>query len=319
MLCKQKALIALVGPTGVGKTELGIKIAQALGSSVVSVDARQLYRYMDIGTAKPTVDQRQQVEHHFINCINPDQSYSAGHFGRDGRRLIDDLWAKGEIPVLIGGSGFYLQALLDGFFLDKMDYNQHREVLQEQLGEGGLAPLWEELGRLDPVSQSRLDAHDTQRIVRALEVARQGAGPLSKFWHRPQGPLPGIIQAFGLQRPRPKLYNRIDQRVDAMFAHGLIDEVKYILEKGYDPACYGLKTFGYREVVGLLQGTLDQQQAKELIKQQTRQYAKRQMTWFRRDRRLCWIDLDRVGIKGAAARIQAQIDCQLNGQIALDS
>ncbi|NKB67261.1 MAG: tRNA (adenosine(37)-N6)-dimethylallyltransferase MiaA [Candidatus Latescibacteria bacterium] len=318
MLCKKK-IIGLVGPTGVGKTDLGLELAQWLGSPIISVDARQLYCYMDIGTAKPTQQQLCRVEHHMIDCKMPDQQYSAGQFGRDARLLVEGIWQKGKVPVLVGGSGFYLQALLDGFYEDLGDYSAQRSQLLKQQAEGDLASMWQELGRLDPVVQGRLAPNDAQRIVRALEVARQGGGSLSTLWKRRSVPLPGVVFLFGLIRNRERIYRRIEQRADSMFAQGLIEEVRYILAKGYSPDSYGLSTMGYREVVECLQGKASLDSGKTMIKRRTRQYAKRQLTWFRRDRRIRWIDLDRVGFEGALGRMKAHINSQLDSQMALDS
>ena len=173
MLCKQ--IIIITGPTATGKTGIGIKVAQKLGNAeIVSVDSRQIYRYMNIGTAKPNRDELESIRHHFIDVKDPDECYSAGSFGHEGRALIAELWEKKIIPVLVGGSGMYLQAIVDGLFVDGNDYSDTRQVLRQRLEEEGLEALFEELGRLDPQAQARLGANDAQRIMRALEVAYGG-------------------------------------------------------------------------------------------------------------------------------------------------
>lgn len=302
MLCKQ--IIIITGPTATGKTGIGIKVAQKLGNAeIVSVDSRQIYRYMNIGTAKPNRDELESIRHHFIDVKDPDECYSAGRFGHEGRALIAELWEKKIIPVLVGGSGMYLQAIVDGLFVDGNDYSDTRQVLRQRLEEEGLEALFEELGRLDPQAQARLGANDAQRIMRALEVAYGGMEITGKRREQEESFFDGVPPMFCLTMKREKLYRRIEQRVDRMMVDGLVDEVKALVEKGYGRDCYAMGTLGYLEILDYLDGEVSLEESVGLIKSRSRKYAKRQWTWFRRDRRFRWLDLDVWGARGIERRI----------------
>jgi tRNA dimethylallyltransferase len=312
-----KRIIAVIaGPTAVGKTEMGIRIAEQWpGAEIVSVDSRQIFRYMDIGTAKPTSDDQKRAVHHLIDIKDPDQPYSAGQYSRDARLTIEALWAKGALPILVGGSGLYLQALLDGLFLADGDTTINRGQLRERLAQEGLVSLYGELGDKDPVAQSRLAPGDTQRILRALELAGQDRGTTVRGRREGEaGAFPCLPLMFFLDLDREKLYQRIDQRVDMMLAEGLVAEVESLLERGYDRNCRTMGTLGYREILDFLDQRISLGTARELIKRRSRQYAKRQWTWFRRDRRLRWLAIDQWGIRGIEERILAELRAEMDGQ-----
>ncbi len=299
--------VVLAGPTAVGKTEMGIELAHQIGGEIISVDSRQIYKYMDIGTAKPTSAQRRRVRHHLVDIRNPDEAFSAGEFGRQARRLINALVDGGQCPVMVGGSGLYLSAVLDGFFDDDGAGRHLRSQLQQRVRKEGLSALYRELSRLDPVTHQALKPNDSYRIVRALELAYSGTGTQSERSQRQQSTaireLPPLM--FCLTMDRQRLYRRIDDRVDTMIADGWVGEVNDLRERGFGADCCGLDTLGYQELFQYLGGKTSLEEATISIKRRSRQYAKRQLTWFRRDRRFRWLDLDRVGPDGALERILA--------------
>ena len=300
-----KPLILITGPTATGKTEIALATAQHLPNvEIVSADSRQIYRYMDIGTAKPTAEQQNQCPHHLLDVLSPEESYSAGAYARAARRIIGQIWNRGCLPVLVGGTGLYWQSALDGCFEDEAEYAPIRAALQNRLHCEGLASLYEELGRRDPVAQARLQPSDAQRILRALEVALAGKGTLSALWRqRKEQPLVRQLQMISLTMARSRLYERIDQRVEQMVERGWVEEVRALRAMGYDPSDSALGTLGYLEMCSALAGHCPWQEAVERSKQRTRHLAKRQMTWCRRDRRLRELDLDVWGKAGVVQRI----------------
>ena len=287
----QKVLL-VVGPTGIGKTDLSLEIAERLDAEIISADSRQVYKLMDIGTAKPSAEQLRRVPHHFIDIRFPDEYYSAGEFGQDARRCVQELAARGKAVLVVGGSGFYIRALVDGLFGPKIADAEVKAHLRERLQREGLPALYAELQRVDPNTAARLHATDTQRILRALEVFTLTGVPLSEHWQKPPEPAPFEPVFVGLTMNRRNLYARIEARVDEMIARGLVDEVKELLARGYSPDLNALRTVGYREVVEFLQNQRGFEETVGLIKQHTRNYAKRQFTWFRKDKRIRWFDLD---------------------------
>ena len=300
-----KQLILITGPTATGKTEIALQVAQHLPNvEIISADSRQIYCQMDIGTAKPTAEQRDQCPHHMLDVLSPAQTYSAGAYARVARRIVECVWNRGGLPILVGGTGLYWQSALDGCFADATDYLPMRRQLRARLQREGLATLYAELGRCDPIGQARVQPNDTQRILRALEVALGGGSPLSTLWrtNRDQ-PLVRQPQMIHLTMARSRLYERIDQRVERMVERGWVEEVEALLAKGYDPANSALGTLGYREICSALAGQCAWDEAVERIKQRTRHLAKRQITWCRRDRRLRELNLDVWGMAGTVQRI----------------
>ena len=281
----------IVGPTAVGKTETAIELARHLDGEIISADSRQIYRYMNIGTAKPTPEQRQQVPHHFIDIKNPDEYYSAGEFAREARQKIHKLLNRGIQPIVVGGSGLYIRALVDGLFEPKVADPKIKERLTQEAKEKGIRHLHERLRKIDPETAQRLHATDTQRIIRALEVFELTGKPFSEFLKHPPKPADFTATFFGLTRERQRLYRRINERVDRMIEEGLVEEVKKLQSMGYGPHVNALRTVGYREVFQYLAGELSYEQMIELIKQHSRNYAKRQLTWFGKDKRIRWLNL----------------------------
>ena len=288
---KNARVLLLVGPTAVGKTDLSIHIAQSLGGEIVSADSRQVYRYMDIGTAKPSSKERALVPHHFIDTKDPDEIYSAGEYGRDARAVIEKLLQKDVMPVVVGGSGFYIRALVDGLFAPEISDQEVKEKWRRRVMTKGREAVFAELERVDPQTAERLHINDTQRIVRALEVFELTGKPISQFQEGQEEPADFDPVFIGLERDRQELVQRIEQRVDQMMDQGLVQEVQSLLDRGYSPDLNALATVGYQEVVAYLQGEYDFDKMVEQIKIHTRQYSKRQMTWFRRDLRVNWLNL----------------------------
>ena len=291
--------MALAGPTASGKTRVGIALARTLGGEVVSADARQVYRFMDIGTAKPTTEERALARHHMLDVVNPDETYSAGHYASDASAAIASILDRNRVPILAGGSGLYLKAALDGFSPLPRTPRAVRGRLLDEAKEDP-AGIYQRLREVDPVTAGRLHANDTKRIVRALEVFELTGTPLSVLHQQPAKRTEDWrVEWFGLEMDREMLYRRIEERVDRMIAAGLVDEVRELERRGYSRELNALNTFGYREVFDHLDGELDLAETAAQIKMGTRRYAKRQLTWFRKETRLTWIDAGRVDAPAA--------------------
>ncbi|TAK52587.1 MAG: tRNA (adenosine(37)-N6)-dimethylallyltransferase MiaA [Bacteroidetes bacterium] len=283
-------MLVLVGPTASGKTSISLALARELNGEIVSADSRQVYRYMDIGTAKPTYDELESVKHHFINILNPDEDYNAGEYGKQARVVLDGIFDKGKIPIVVGGSGLYIQALTDGFFEGPAGDPELRERLYSRLHQEGAERLLAELNSVDPESASKMLPTNTKRLIRALEVYHITGKPISTLQKEN---IPPNFQPvfFGLQWERRKLYERIGNRVDLMIKQGLIDEVKKLQEMGYTSQMNSLQTVGYKETLNYLEGKSSIDEMVELIKRNSRRYAKRQLTWFRPDERIFWLSV----------------------------
>lgn len=283
-------VLVLVGPTASGKTALAVELAKRLEGEVVSADSRQIYRYLDIGTAKPSLAERAGVPHHGFDVVDPDVAYSAGRFASDARKWISDIHTRGHHALVAGGSGLYLQALVDGFFGgDDIKDEELRGQLELRAENEGLDSLYDELKRLDPVYSTKTLPGDRQRILRALEVIHVSGEPFSTLHQRQRDEAPFKAIWFGLNWERDTLYRRIDQRVDLMLDHGLVAEVKGLLDRGYRNA-NALKSVGYAEMIDFFEGRIATlEEAVEQIKQNSRHYAKRQLTWFRRNDRIRWL------------------------------
>ena len=280
----------LIGPTAVGKTAVAIVLAQARGWEIISADSRQVYRYLNVGTAKPIRSELASVPHHFIDIRNPDEIYSAGEFAREARVSISEILARGKIPMIVGGSGLYIRALTQGFFEPPISNRSVQRELKQRAQQEGVAVLHAELAKVDAESAARLHPNDVHRIVRALEVFYTSGRPLSEFLKNETASTPYDFYFTGLSMPREELYNRIDLRVDNMIENGLVDECRKLLERGYSPELNALQTVGYKEVFAFLAKKLDEQKMIDEIKRHTRNYAKRQMTWFRKNPNPRWVE-----------------------------
>jgi len=283
----------IVGPTAVGKTELSLMLAEKLPIEVVSADSRQVYRHLDIGTAKVSEQIRHKIPHHMINICDPDEYFSAGMYSRIARKVIDEIHNREKIPVVVGGSGFYISALVDGIFDLEIHDENIRQDLIERAGNEGLDVLYRELQKNDPEYANKISPTDKQRIFRSLEVYLV-TGRNFTSWHE-EDTYPAQFKPlmFGLTMERAALYQLIEQRVERMLEEGLIDEVRKLIQMGYRPGINALNTVGYKEAFQYLEGQLDFEQMVELIKRNSRRYAKRQLTWFRKDDRIRCIETSR--------------------------
>ena len=284
-------ILAIVGPTASGKTSISLLLAELLNGEILSADSRQIYKHLDIGTAKPSLADRRRVKHHFIDLLEPDEEYSAGQFGKDARVVVHAILKRGMVPILVGGSGLYVKAVIDGLFEGPGKDPEIRERLTEQWQREGIGSLLDALKKVDPAALAKMKEVTPRRVIRALEVFHITGKPLSQF-HAQQEKAPGFetIQV-GLDWERRELYARINQRVDRMIADGLIDEVRALKRMGLDKRVNALNTVGYKEVFDYLAGMLNYDEMVFLIKQNTRRFAKRQLTWFRAEKRIRWITM----------------------------
>jgi len=281
---EMRTIIAVVGPTGAGKTEMGFKIALKHNASIVSCDARQVYRFMDIGTAKPDKEMQSIVPHYMIDMVNPDEIYTAYDYARDGRKVIEKL----KKPIIIGGSGLYLRALADGLFsLPKID-----SAIKERLSLKRIEELYNELKKVDYEIAVKLHPNDRVRIMRAVEVYEATGTPIS-VWRREKEPANFSVAYIGVEIDRKKLYRRIEERVDSMITRGLVDEVKLLIGR-YGETVIALSSIGYSEIVSCLKGDISLSDAINLIKRNTKRYARRQLTWFRNIKNIVWLPPDKI-------------------------
>jgi tRNA dimethylallyltransferase len=282
-------ILAILGPTATGKSTLAMAVAGELGGEIVNADALQVYRGLDIGTAKPCRADRERVPHHLIDILEPHEVYSAGEFARRAKAAVADIQERGRIPIVVGGSGLYLRALFSGISPVPPGDPEVRRTLREQLEAEGLAGLREELGRLDPPTAARLSAGDTQRVLRALEVARVSGRPLSSWVaEQPFGTQAIAAIRVGLTLPRGILYDQIAGRVARMMEAGWLEEVEGLLRRGLSPRLPAFQAIGYRQLVRHLEGDGSLEQAVAEIVKQTRRFAKRQETWFRKEPDVTW-------------------------------
>ncbi len=284
-------LLCLLGPTAVGKTEIAIQLAQRLNAEIVSVDSRQIYRQMDIGTAKPTAEEQRAARHHLIDCVDISEAFSVADYQSLVDVAIADIQNRGKRVLLVGGAGLYFRVIVDGLFEGPGADPSLRKRLEEEAAQFGVDALHKRLQTCDPESAERIHPNNLVRVIRALEVYELTGTPMSELqqqWHPEKQRYPFI--AFGLTMPRALLYRRIEQRVDVMFANGLIAEVESLLAAGHARDSVALQSFGYRELIAYLGGDCTYLEAISQLKQNTRRFAKRQLTWFRKDTRIEWLD-----------------------------
>ncbi|MCP4203806.1 MAG: tRNA (adenosine(37)-N6)-dimethylallyltransferase MiaA [bacterium] len=284
-------LLVILGPTATGKSGLGMRLSRHLDGEIVNADALQVYRELDIGTDKPTTEERELVPHHLIDLKAPEERFSAGEFARAARAVISEVSSRGKSAILVGGSGLYLRALLEGINEIPEVPARVRSGLRQRLEVEGLAELRSELRRIDPITEARLASGDTQRVLRALEVAEATGTPLSAWLARELPKRPKIdARKVGLTLPRALLYDRIRSRVESMLDAGWVHEVESLLDRGYSGEEPAFQAIGYRQLVQHLRGGVSLGEAMEDTIRSTRRYAKRQLTWFRKDPAVAWFD-----------------------------
>ncbi len=283
-------VIVILGPTATGKSALGVSLAKRLGGEIISGDSMLVFRGMDIGTAKPERAILDSVPHHLIDILEPNEPYSAADFQTQADALIASLQQQNKWPIVVGGTGLYIQALLEKYeFAPVAEDAALRARLANKAAQEGNASVWQELAALDPLTAARLHVNDVRRVIRAIEVAHAG-GAVSQRRGHPEA-MRYDAWVIGLTMERSKLYARINQRVDEMVAQGLIEEVAALLKQGVSPTAQSMKGIGYKEIVAYLAGELDYQTAVDKVKQATRNFAKRQFTWYRRMQYIEWYDV----------------------------
>ncbi|MCX7798612.1 MAG: tRNA (adenosine(37)-N6)-dimethylallyltransferase MiaA [Melioribacter sp.] len=282
-------VIVIVGPTCSGKTKVAINLAEKLETEIISADSRQIYKYLTIGTAKPSQEELARIRHHFIDQLDPDEEYNVSRFEEEALRIINKLAVENKIPVVVGGSGLYIKALIDGIFNEVSVDEEFRRELKEKREKYGNQFLYDELKKVDPISASKMLPQNWKRVMRALEVYHLTGKPIWQFHQTYKREVNFQFYQFGLLWERQILYRRIEQRVDKMVEAGLVEEVRNILAMGYSKSINSLNTVGYKEIISFLENEITLERAIELIKRNTRRFAKRQMTWFRKDKRIKWI------------------------------
>lgn len=288
-------LLVIVGPTAVGKTNLSIILAEKFNGEIISGDSMQIYRGMDIGTAKATVAERARIPHHLIDIKDPEEPFSVAEFQQLALAALEDIQQRGKLPILVGGTGLYVKSVLyypQYEFVDVEMNTALREKWQQFLYVHGEEALWQEVHKIDPATANRLHPNDTRRLIRALELYEQKQQPMSKLQskHATIDDSPFNYLMIGLTMPRELLYQRINQRVQMMIEEGLVDEVQSLVQRGINEQSTSMQSLGYKEMLPYLEGKASLDDTVALIQQKTRQFAKRQLTWFRRMKSIEWFD-----------------------------
>ena len=307
-LMNKPPLVLIVGPTAVGKTELAIRLAERLNGEIVSADSRLFYRGMDIGTAKPTREEMARVPHHLIDIADPDEILSLAVFQQKAQEIISDIHTRNKLPFLVGGTGQYARAVTHGWTPPEVKADERlRAELERMKAEKGIHWLHDKVKELDPIAAEKIDARNFRRTIRALEVIMTTGRRFSE--QRGQRESPYHLITVGLMRPRAELYERVDQRIDAMFAQGFLDEVKGLLAKGYSPSLPTMSAIGYRECIRVIHGELNEEQARAEIRRATRVFVRRQANWFKEsDPNIKWFRVE----EGIIEEIELYVRKSLN-------
>lgn len=288
-------LVVLTGPTAVGKTKLSIALAKALGGEIISADSMQVYKYMDIGSAKITEKEMDGVPHHLIDVLSPFEEFHIVRFQELAKKAMEDIYNRGKIPVFVGGTGFYIQAVTkDIDFTEGEEDKKYREELSRLASEKGNEFLHEMLRNIDPKSAEEIHANNVKRVIRALEFYKENGFPISQHnEEQKQNETPYNLSYFVLNAPRDLLYERIDRRVDEMMENGLVEEVQKLKDMGCRREMTSMQGLGYKEILSFLDGEIPLEEAVRILKRDTRHFAKRQLTWFRRESDVVWVDKDK--------------------------
>lgn len=283
-------VIVICGPTASGKTALSIKLAKQINGEIISSDSMQIYKYMDIGTAKPDKEEMQGIKHHLIDFVEPNQRYSVAEFKKDAENAIEKILAKGKTPIIVGGTGLYVDSLIYGIeYQDIKIDEKYREQLEERVEKEGLQKLYEEAQEIDPEAMKKISQNDKKRILRVLEIYKSTGKTKTQQEIESRKEVKYDYKVFAINLEREILYERINKRVDIMIEKGLIQEVERLLEK-YDEFPTAMQGLGYKEVVEYLQGKTTKEEMIEKLKMETRRYAKRQLTWFRKNKQTIWLE-----------------------------
>lgn len=291
----KKPLVVLTGPTAVGKTKLSITLAKALGGEIISADSMQVYKHMDIGSAKITEKEMDGVPHHLIDVLSPFEEFHIVRFQELAKKAMEDIYSRGRIPVFVGGTGFYIQAITkDIDFTEGEEDKQYREELSRLAAEKGNEFLHEMLREVDKKSAEEIHANNVKRVIRALEFYKENGFPISQHnEEQKQNETPYNLAYFVLNAPRDLLYERIDRRVDEMMKNGLVKEVQKLKDMGCRREMTSMQGLGYKEILSFLDGEIPLDEAVRILKRDTRHFAKRQLTWFRRESDVIWVDKDK--------------------------
>lgn len=302
-------IIVLVGPTAIGKTEIGITIAQLLNTEIISADSMQIYRYLDIGTAKPTKKQQAQIKHYLIDMVHPDEPYNAAIYSQQAEKIAVSLYLKNKLPLVVGGTGLYIRALVDGIFAQPKIDTEWRNKFKQESDKNTSLELYNKLKQVDASAAGKVHQNDRRRIVRALEVYHYFHIPISQL-QKEQRELGTQFQPyyFGLKMEMKNLYTRIDTRVERMLNQGWVDEVKQLRAQGYSSRLLSMQGLGYRQINAFLDDAIGYDLMVNFIKRDTRHYAKRQMTWFRPNPRIIWFDVETKNKEQLAKELVASIE-----------
>lgn len=290
----KKNLFILIGPTAIGKTALSIELTERMGGEIISADSMQIYKYMDIGSAKISKEEMKNIPHHLIDIVLPDEEFTVANFKDNATRLIKDINDRNKLPIIAGGTGLYINSLVYDLKFTEVSPNEEiRNELEYLANEHGNEYLHQELQKIDKKSADRISLNDRKRLIRAIEIYKVTKKPMSEHNENFRTPIKDYnLTMVGLNMDRAELYNRINQRVDIMIQQGLIEEVEKLLSMGYNKELVSMQGIGYKEIIMFLEGILSLEESIKLIKQGTRNYAKRQLTWFRRDTRIKWFNID---------------------------
>lgn len=288
----ERVVVTIIGPTCSGKTSLSLMLAEELKTEIISADSRQIFKYLSIGTAKPTKEETDKIKHHFIDCLEPDVNYNISKFEIDGLKIIEELFKNKKTPVVVGGSGLYIKALVDGIINEVETDDEYRSDLMEQREKYGNEYIYDLLREVDPESAANMLPQNWKRVIRALEVYHITGKPIWEHHREQKRDVEISFLQYGLNWDREILYQNIEKRVDQMINDGLVSELEKVLEMGYSRSVNALNTVGYKELYDFLDAKITLERAVELIKRDTRRFAKRQFTWFRRDERIKWFDVN---------------------------
>lgn len=308
---KDNNLLILLGPTGVGKTDISIKIAQKIPDiEIISADSMQIYKYMDIGTAKPDKSTLKAIKHHMIDIVAPSENFDVTQYSKLAADAISDVFERGKIPILAGGSGLYISSIINPLFEGPARDIEYRKTLEEEAKIHGKKYLYDKLFEIDPISASRIKPNDLRRIIRALEVYKSTGKPISYLQKKSSVSSAKFnYQIIGFKRDRENLYQRINMRVDKMIKGGFIEEVRMLRERGYKENLNSMQGLGYKQINKHLNGVYSKEEAIDLIKIETRHYAKRQMTWFKNKiENIQWINLDEYDENEVVSKIKSKIN-----------